>query len=98
MPHYRLDQPVPWDRLCHFLRWHLRLKMRGYRRAQDTRYRPVVDIDSARRDMEESYALSRAVRGFLGYTTMTKTEQEARRLLDEAETGPEPDRRGDADA
>jgi len=98
MPHYRLDQPVPWDRLSRGLRWHLCLKMRCYRRARDTRYRPVIDIDLARQDVEESYALSRAVRGFLGYTIMTKAEQEARRLLDEAETGRKPDRRGDADA
>lgn len=82
MPKYRLDQPVPWERLCAILRWHLRMTSRDYLRARVLFEKEPKLVEDYKRKLRESCEVSQAVRRFLGHTHVTKAEKDALHLLE----------------
>jgi len=82
MPKYNVNQPVPWERLCAILRWHLRMTSREYLRARTLFEKEPPLVESYKRKLRESCEVSQTVRRFLGHTHVTQAEKDALRLLE----------------
>lgn len=84
MQNYRIKKQVPWQDVLHVLRWHLKMRVRDYKRYCQFLQGELPDkniAEAAQNAVMDSYRSYSALRSFLGYHVKTKLEREALEVM-----------------